>query len=88
MTTHNDLAPTILTDALGCTTPSAAYSLGWPLRQTKGRRDFFAVVDYNDTGMYEPDRITLFSPFGGFPGLQPRLRPARPAAAHGTTCAR
>ena len=67
MTTHNDLAPTILTDALGCTTPSAAYSLGWPLRQTEGRRDFFAVVDYNDTGMYEPDRITLFSPFGGFP---------------------
>lgn len=67
MTTHNDLAPSILTDALGCTTPSAAYSLGWPLRQTEGRRDFFAVVDYNDTGIYEPDRITLFSPFGGFP---------------------
>lgn len=67
MTTHNDLASTILTDALGCTTPSAAYSLGWPLRQTEGRRDYFAVVDYNDTGMYEPDRITLFSPFGGFP---------------------
>ena len=57
----------ILTDTLGCTTPSAAYSLSWPLRQTEGRRDFFAVVDYNDTGMYEPDRITLFSPFGGFP---------------------
>ena len=23
-----------------------------------------AVVDYNDTGMYETDRITVFSPFG------------------------
>jgi len=67
MTTHNDLAPTVLTDALGCTTPSTAYSLGWPLRQTEGRREFLAVVDYNDTGMYEPDRITVFSPFGGFP---------------------
>lgn len=67
MTTHNDLAPTILTDALGCTTPSSAYSLGWPLRQAEGRREFFAVVDYNDTGMYEPDRVTVFSPFGGFP---------------------
>lgn len=67
MTTHNDLAPTILTDALGCTTPSSAYSLGWPLRQTKDRRDFVVVVDYNDAGIYEPDRITLFSPFGGFP---------------------
>jgi membrane-anchored protein YejM (alkaline phosphatase superfamily) len=67
MTTHNDLAPTLLTDALGCTTPPAAYSLGWPLRQTDGRRDFLVVVDYNDTGVYEPDRITLFSPFGGFP---------------------
>jgi uncharacterized protein len=67
MTTHNDLTSTILGDALGCTTPSTAYSLGWPLRQTEGRRDFFAVVDYNDTGMYEPDRVTVFSPFGGFP---------------------
>ena len=67
MTTHNDLAPSILTDALACTTPAAAYSLGWPLRQTEGRRDFLAVVDYNDTGMYEPDRITMFSPFGDFP---------------------
>jgi uncharacterized protein len=67
LTTHNDLAPTILGDALGCSTPSTSYSLGWPLRQTEGRRDFFAVVDYNDTGMYEPDRITVFSPFGGFP---------------------
>jgi membrane-anchored protein YejM (alkaline phosphatase superfamily) len=67
MTSHNDLAPSILTDALGCTTPSAAYSLGWPLRQTEGRRDFLVVVDYNDVGLYEQDRITLFSPFGGFP---------------------
>jgi hypothetical protein len=67
LTTHNDLAPTILSDALGCTTPSLAYSLGWPLRQTEGRRDYFAVVDYNDTGIYERDRVTLFSPFGGFP---------------------
>jgi len=66
-TTHNDLAPTVLTDVLGCTTPSLAYSSGWPLRQTEGRRDFLAVVDYNDTGLYEPDRVTLFSPFGGFP---------------------
>ncbi len=66
-TSHNDLAPTVVTDALGCSTPSLAYSSGWPLRQTEGRRDYLAVVDYNDTGLYEPDRITLFSPFGGFP---------------------
>jgi hypothetical protein len=67
LTTHNDLAPTVLTDVLGCSTPSTAYSSGWPLRRTEGRRDFLAVVDYNDTGLYEPDRVTLFSPFGGFP---------------------
>ncbi|MGH8482558.1 MAG: sulfatase-like hydrolase/transferase, partial [Nevskiaceae bacterium] len=67
LTTHNDLAPTLLADALGCTTPSVAYSSGWPLRQTEGRREFVAVVDYNDTGIYEHDRVTLFSPFGGFP---------------------
>jgi len=67
LTTHNDIAPTLLTDVLGCTTPASAYSLGWPLRETAGRRDFVAVVDYNDTGIYETDRVTLFSPFGGFP---------------------
>ena len=67
LTSHNDIAPTVLTDVLGCTTPSQAYSSGWPLRQTEGRRDYLAVVDYNDTGVYEPDRVTLFSPFGGFP---------------------
>ena len=67
LTSHNDLAPTVLTDALGCTTPSSAYSSGWPLRATEGRREFLAVVDYNDTGLYEADRVTLFSPFGGFP---------------------
>jgi membrane-anchored protein YejM (alkaline phosphatase superfamily) len=66
-TSHNDLAPTVLTDVLGCSTPSLAYSSGWPLRQTRGRQDYLAVVDYNDTGLYEADRVTLFSPFGGFP---------------------
>ena len=67
MTTHNDLAPSILTGALGCTTPAPAYSLGLPLRQPRDRRDFLVVVDYDDVGIYEPDRITLFSRFGGFP---------------------
>jgi len=66
-TSHNDLAPTVVTDALGCSTPSLAYSSGWPLRRTEGRREYLAVVDYDDTGLYEPDRVTLFSPFGGFP---------------------
>lgn len=67
LTTHNDLAPTLLTDVLNCTTAPAAYSLGTPLREVRGRRDYLVVVDYNDTGVYERDRITVFSPFGGFP---------------------
>lgn len=71
LTSHNDLAPTVATDVLGCNTPSLAYSSGWPLRSTSGRRDYLAVVDYNDTGMYETDRVTLFSPFGGFPVYSP-----------------
>ena len=60
-------SPASLTDVLGCSTPSLAYSAGWPLRSTEGRREFLAVVDYNDTGLYERDRVTIFSPFGGFP---------------------
>jgi membrane-anchored protein YejM (alkaline phosphatase superfamily) len=38
MTSHFDLAPTLLQEILGCTTAPSAYSVGTPLRQAEGRR--------------------------------------------------
>lgn len=66
LTSHYDLAPTLLSGALGCRTAPGAYAIGMPLRETQARRQFLPVFDYNDTGIYEPDRVTLFTNFGGF----------------------
>jgi len=66
MTSHYDLAPSLLTEALGCTTPPHAYSHGLPLMQSTHRPAFVPVFDYDQMGVYQADRITLVSRFGGF----------------------
>ena len=66
MTSHYDVVPTLLTEALGCATPPHAYSHGVPLMQTAHRPQFVPVFDYDQMGVYQPDRITLVSRFGGF----------------------
>lgn len=66
LTSHYDIAPTLLTEALGCTTRSQAYSHGLPLMQTVRRPQFVPVFDYDQMGVFQPDRITLIQRFGGF----------------------
>jgi membrane-anchored protein YejM (alkaline phosphatase superfamily) len=66
LTSHFDLAPTLLQEIFGCSTAPAAYSVGTPLRQADDRRKYVTVVNYNETGIYQPDRVTEFSPFGRF----------------------
>ena len=64
-TTHNDLAPTVpdrrarLAHAVAGTVRAGCADRG-------GRRDFLAVVDQRHRPV-RADRVTLFSPFGGFP---------------------
>lgn len=83
LTSHYDLAPTLLRDVLGCRNDPADYGIGVPLDRTEGRRDFVPVFDYNDAGIYQTDRITVLSRFGGTPvynGQYDRLgEPADPA---------
>jgi hypothetical protein len=66
MTSHYDLPATLLSEALGCTTPPYVYGHGVPLMQTAHRPHFVPVFDYDQMGVYQADRITLVSRFGGF----------------------
>ncbi len=66
MTSHYDVPATLLTEALGCTTPPEAYGHGVPLMQADNRPGFIPVFDYDQMGVYQSDRITLVSRFGGF----------------------
>jgi membrane-anchored protein YejM (alkaline phosphatase superfamily) len=65
MTSHYDLPATLLTEALGCNTPPPAYGHGVPLMQVTERPTFVPVFDYDQMGVYQEDRITLVSRFGG-----------------------
>ena len=66
MTSHYDVPATLLTEALGCTTPPNAYGHGVPLMQMTNRPTFVPVFDYDQMGVYQADRITLIQRFGGF----------------------
>ena len=66
MTSHYDLPATLLTEALGCSTPPYAYGYGVPLMQVTKRPTFVPVFDYDQMGVYQEDRITLISRFGDF----------------------
>lgn len=65
MTSHYDLPATLLTEALGCSTAPQAYGHGVPLMQVTERPTFVPVFDYDQMGVYQEDRITLVSRFGG-----------------------
>ncbi|MBI2382695.1 MAG: DUF3413 domain-containing protein [Gammaproteobacteria bacterium] len=67
LTSHYDLAPTLLKRALGCTVEPGVTGIGQPLDEPDGRRGFVPVFDYNDAGIYEPERITLLSRLGRLP---------------------
>lgn len=63
-TSHVDVVPTLMTDALGCTTPPEAYSHGRNLLDASPRP---YLVAYNGIrlAVIEPDRTTVLYEFGG-----------------------
>jgi membrane-anchored protein YejM (alkaline phosphatase superfamily) len=67
LTSHYDVPATLLTEALGCITSPQAYGHGVPLMQATDRPTFVPVFDYDQMGVYQEDRITLLSRFGGGP---------------------
>jgi membrane-anchored protein YejM (alkaline phosphatase superfamily) len=53
---HFDVAPTLMSRYLGCTTPMDRYSVGQDLF-TPGNRDVLVVSSYQDFAVVEPERI-------------------------------
>jgi membrane-anchored protein YejM (alkaline phosphatase superfamily) len=64
-TSHFDIAPTLLTQLLGCSAPVKNYSVGQLLQDTH-LRPYFLVGSYIDFGVREGDRITTIYPLGNY----------------------
>ncbi len=73
VTSHVDIAPTLLSDVLGCTTPPAEYSNGRNLLDATPRP---YVVGWNGIrlAVAQPDRITVVYDFGGMDVLDLNYR--------------
>jgi hypothetical protein len=65
LTSHFDIAPTLLTQMLGCQNPPNDYSVGH-LLSNPVLRPYLIISSYIDFGIVEPDRITTIYPDGNF----------------------
>ncbi len=62
-TSHNDLAPTLVSGVFGCTNPPSDYSSGHSLFSDT-QWDWLIAVSHNDYALVEPDRVTIVYPGG------------------------
>jgi len=65
-TSHFDVAPTLLSEILGCTNPMTDYSMGKSLFDTKDKRDWLLVHSYFNYGVVTKDRVVTTYPVGGY----------------------
>lgn len=65
LTSHFDIAPTLLSELLGCKESSTNLSLGKNLFD-KGKRPYLIIGSYTGFAVLESDRITEVSPTGNF----------------------
>lgn len=59
-TSHNDVAPTLLSDVLGCTNPPSDYSSGGSLF-TGPEWEWLVAASYTGFAIVEPERVTISS---------------------------
>ena len=71
LTTHYDVIPLLMQDALGCTNPMSDYSLGQPILQG-GNRPYIIANSYIDYAIVENDRVTRIYPQGNYLISDPR----------------
>lgn len=64
-TSHYDLVPTLLHQAMGCSAPISQYSVGVPLA-VQGHRPFLIVGSYIDYAILQKNRITTIFPDGNY----------------------
>jgi len=57
-TSHNDLAPTLVTELFGCTNPPSDYASGHSLFSGVAW-DWLIGAGYEDFAVIEPDRVTV-----------------------------
>lgn len=64
-TSHNDIAPTLLSEVFSCANPPSDYSSGTSLFDGEAW-SWLVVGSYNDFAIVEPDRVTISHTSGGF----------------------
>jgi uncharacterized protein len=62
-TSHNDLAPTLMTELFGCTNPPSDYSSGESLF-SGGEWHWLIAASYDDFAVVEPERVIVVLPGG------------------------
>lgn len=75
MTSHYDVAPTILAGVLGCANDPSTYGIGVPLLQAAATRTAVPLFDFTKMGILERGRLTMLSPYGSFTVMTERLDP-------------
>ncbi|WP_417152651.1 sulfatase-like hydrolase/transferase [Parasutterella excrementihominis] len=63
-TSSLDIVPTILKDVLGCKNPVSDYSVGQPIFENKGRREWVYVSNYSMDAFVDADKISVINPLG------------------------
>jgi hypothetical protein len=63
LTSHDDVAPTLVQDLLGCTTPIDQYSNGRHLTDSRPR-PYIVLGSWDNVAIRQPDRITVFNDLG------------------------
>lgn len=64
-TAHRDVAPTLMTDLLGCSSPPGDYSTGDGLFTGKPW-EWLVAGSYSQYAIVEPQRVTVVQPSGGY----------------------
>ena len=62
-TSHNDLAPPLVTELFGCTNPPADYASGQSLF-SDSQWEWLITLSHNDFALLEPDQVTIVYPSG------------------------
>jgi len=65
-TSHFDIAPTLMSEVLGCTNPMSDYSMGKSLFDADTERDWLLVHSYFNYGVVTKDRVITTYPVGGY----------------------
>jgi len=62
-TSHNDLAPTLVTELFGCENPPADYASGQSLF-SDAQWEWLVTLSHNDFALLEPEQVTIVYPSG------------------------